>query len=273
MNKCILCDLGKYKKLFDVGEYELIKCQKCGLVKTKGEQKVSYKHYHGDKTYKTSNKLFRNIYQKRVNMILKFKKGSGRVLEIGASVGTMLLIFKEEGWEVWGVEPSASAQVAKERGIKISKTTFEKAKFPKNYFDLIILNHTLEHMSDPVEVLRRVRILLKKEGMVFIDVPNFGGLSVALMGKRWPFILPEEHIFHFTPKTLQKVLEKAGFKVLHWQTQSGLLECANPCLEVFQSLATFKKRFFTNILGFPGAFLATLLNRGASLSVIGRKVK
>jgi len=271
MKKCILCGSNKFKKLFNVGEYKLVKCKKCGLVKTRGEQNISYKKYHGDEVYKTFEKLFRNIYQKRVNMILKYKKGPGKVLEIGASMGTMLDIFKKIGWEVWGVEPSGSAEVARKKRIKILKNTFEKAKPPKEYFDVVILNHTLEHMKNPVSVLKKVEKVLKTGGIVFVDVPNFGGISARIMGKKWPYILPDEHVFHFTLETLQKVLEKAGFNVVVWRTQSGIFECADPLREIFLSLTTLKKRFFTNVLGFPGAFLATAINRGASLSIIGEK--
>lgn len=273
MKKCILCGSKKYKKLFKIEKFEILKCKRCGLIRTEGEQRTLNKNYHGDEVYETFEKLFRNMYQKRVNLISKFKKNPGKVLDIGASTGTMLEIFKDAGWEVWGVEPSKSAKVAKTKGIKIFQKTFEKTTPPKSYFDVVILNHTLEHMSNPPLVLKKVKTLLKKEGVVFVDVPNFGSLSATIMGKRWPFILPEEHIFHFTHKTLRRVLEKAGFKVKYWRTQSGLLECANPLFEVFYSLATFKKRFFTNLLGFPGALLVTLLNRGASLSMIGKKAK
>lgn len=271
MKKCILCGSNKFKKVYKFEKNQLLKCKKCTLVVTEGEFPFQYDNYHRDEAYEVFEKLFRNLYGKRVNTILEFKSSPGKVLDIGASTGTMLTIFKKIGWEVWGVEPSGSADVARKKGIKILKKTFEKAKLPKEYFDVVILNHTLEHMKNPVSVLRKVKKILKTGGIVFVDVPNFGGLSAKIMGKKWPFISPEEHIFHFTPQTLGKVLQKSGFKVKSWKTQSGLFECAEPFSEILLSLSTFKKRFFTNILGFPGAFLATIMNRGASLSMIGEK--
>lgn len=271
MKKCILCGSNKFKKVYEVKGRQLLKCKKCTLVVTEGEFPFQYDNYHRDEAYKAFEKLFRNLYEKRVNAILEFKNSPGKVLDIGASAGTMLAIFKKIGWEVWGIEPSVSADIARKKGIKILKKTFEKAKLPKEYFDVVILNHTLEHMKNPASVLKKVEKVLKTGGIVFVDVPNFGGLSARIMGERWPFILPEEHVFHFTPETLKKVLQKSGFKIKCWKTQSGLFECANPFSEVFLSLSTFKKRFFTNVLGFPGAFLATAINRGASLSMIGEK--
>ena len=272
MKPCIFCDSKRYERLFRTSGRVLVKCQKCGLIKTEGKKGVSYLNYHGDETYKAFEKLFKNIYQKRVSYILRFKKKPGKVLDVGASTGTFLAIFKEAGWETWGVEPSESAKVAKGKGIRMSRTTIEKAKLPRNYFDVVILNHTLEHLKNPISVLKKVRTLLKKGGIVFIDVPNFGGLSARILGKRWPFITPEEHLFHFTPQTLRRTLDAAGFEVKFWRTQSGLFECGNPPFEILLSLVTFKKRFFTNILGFPGAALVTFINRGASLSMIGEKV-
>ena len=138
---------------------------------------IDYQNYHRDQDYMKFESLFRNIFLKRSSMIKSFSKSRGKVLDIGASTGIMLDIFKSEGWKTGGVEPSKSASAVKDKGHKLIKDIFERAKLPKNYFDVIVLNHTLEHMDDPLFVLKKVYSLLKKEGIVFIDVPNFGSLA------------------------------------------------------------------------------------------------
>ena len=70
---------------------------------------------------------------------------------------------------------------------------------------------------------------------------------------------------------LTSLLEKSGFKVIHWESRSGLFEYANPFLELWQALTGLKKRFFTDILTFPYALIATFFNAGDSISVIGKK--
>jgi len=232
---------------------------------------IDYQNYHRDADYIKFESLFRNIFLKRFLIIKSFSKSRGKVIDIGASTGVMLDIFKSESWKTWGVEPSNSASVAEDKGHKVVKDIFERAKLPKNYFDVIVLNHTLEHMDDPLFVLKKVYGLLKKEGIVFIDVPNFGSLASKILGKHWPYLLPQEHKHQFTKKSLVQMLKKAGFKVVHFESRSGLYEYANPLVELWQSLITLKKRFFFNVITLPYATLVTILNMGDSMSMVGRK--
>ena len=232
---------------------------------------IDYQNYHRDADYMKFESLFRNVFLKRFSIIKRFSKSRGKVLDIGASTGVMLDIFKSEGWKTWGVEPSKSASAVKDKGHKLIKDIFERAKLPKNYFDVVVLNHTLEHMDDPLFVLKKVYELLKKEGIVFIDVPNFGSLASRILGKRWPYLLPEEHKHQFTQKGLQDILQKSGYKILHFESRSGLYEYANPLVELWQSLITLRKRFFFNVITLPYATLVTILNMGDSMSMVGRK--
>lgn len=224
-------------------------------------------NYHRDKDYLASEKQFRNIFKKRFDLIKKYHLAGGTetVLDIGCSNGVFLDLFKESGFETWGVEPSGNAGVASKKGHKILKTTFEKATPPNNYFDLVILNHTLEHMDNPVEVLKKVHRILEKDGVLFVDVPNFGSLSSKILGKKWPYLLPKEHKHQFTKKTLVQILEKSGFKVIHWESRSGIFEYANPLKELF------RKRFLIDIFTSPYALIATFFNMGDSISIIGKK--
>lgn len=233
---------------------------------------MDYKNYHRDKTYSENEGLFKNIFTKRFLVARRFLKNPGKVLDIGTSTGVMLDVFKEHGWETWGVEPSGSAGDAKKRGHKIENTFFEKAKLPKDYFDLVIMNHTLEHLADPVGILKRIYTVLKKGGLVYIDVPNAGGVASRVMKDNWPYRLPLEHKQQFTRESLRKAMKDAGFEVIHFESRSGIFEMAYPLKEVFESLLSLKKRFFTNLITFPYALVVTLLNSGDSMSMIGKKV-
>lgn len=226
--------------------------------------------YHRDDDYKKYESLFENIFRKRVNLISKFVK-KGKMLEIGSATGVMLMLFKSRGWDALGIEPSGSCKEAEGKGLRVLNVKFEEAKLPKDYFDLVVLNHTLEHMDNPMSVLKRVNTLLKEGGIVFIDVPNAGGLGAKILGKHWPYLLPNEHKHQFTKKELNNLLDKSGFKVVHWESRSGIFEYANPLLELWQGLSGLKKRFFTDTLTFPYALIATLLNVGDSLSIVGEK--
>ena len=221
-------------------------------------------NYHRDKDYIENESTFRNIFKKRFALIKSHSRGGMLiVLDIGCSNGVFLDLFA--GSETWGVEPSGSGDAAKKKGHKILKTIFEKAKLPSNYFDLVIMNHTLEHMDDPQSVLKKIGILLKEDGVLFLDVPNFGSLSSKILGKRWPYLLPLEHKHQFTKESLAKLLEDNEFKVLHWESRSGIFEYANPLKELG------RKRFLLDLFAIPYSLSATLLGMGDSMSFIGKK--
>jgi len=215
--------------------------------------------------------LFENIFLNRVHTILKFQNTPGRALEVGCSTGILLSLLKNRNWEVWGVEPSESALAAKKKGIRIINKFFQDAKLPGEYFDVVILNHTLEHLENPLSILIKAKSLLKKKGIIFIDVPNFGSLSARLLGKHWAYLMPEEHIWHFTPVTLKKLIRKSGFKPIYIHTQSGIFDYGNPLKGIIDKLLTGRKSFFLDFVTAPFAFINTLIGMGTSLTVVGRK--
>ncbi|MEK7169183.1 MAG: class I SAM-dependent methyltransferase [Patescibacteria group bacterium] len=230
---------------------------------------IDYTNYHRDKEYRENEKLFKNIFKKRYNIISKFIKKPRTVLDIGCSNGVFLDLYNNS--ETWGVEPSTIANSLRSTAHRIINTYFEKAKLPDNYFDLVIMNHTLEHVKDAEIVLAKVYRLLKKDGILFIDVPNAGGLGSKLLGDKWPYRLPDEHTYQFTKESLFGLIEDSGFKILHWESRSGLFELASPLLDLWLSLITLKKRFITNLLTIPYSLITTSLNMGDSMSIIGKK--
>lgn len=271
MMKCIFCKNTNFKLISTKYDLQIKQCLVCDLAVTIRDGKVDYSQYHRDSDYKKFEKYFENIFQTRYNLITRFKKTPGKVLDIGTSTGNLLSIFKKRGWEAWGIEPSKSSAIAKRRGIKVLRVIFESAKVPNSYFDVVILNHTLEHMEDPIKVLRKAYKCLKPGGIIFIDVPNFGGISSRILKTRWSFLLPEEHNFHFTSRSLRKIIESIGFDFLQSRSRSGLFEFSNPLFEILTALFTFKKRLIGEIIGFPGALIATITNNGSSLSIVGEK--
>ncbi len=91
------------------------------------------------------------------------------------------------------------------------------------------------------------------------------------MGKHWPYLAPEEHKYQFTRASLEKVFQDAGFKVLCFESRSGLFEYASPLGELWNAATSLKKRVFTDIVTFPWSFLVTSLKSGDSMSMIAIK--
>lgn len=274
---CIACGK-KLKLLGKTGEWNILQCQICGLGVTQGQGEFTQyansceASYHRDPVYIKENIQFTNIFEKRVNIISKFKS-VGKILEIGSSTGLLLLLLKENGWEVLGIDPSrSSVGEARRRGIPTLNTTFEQANLPPKSFDVIVFNHVLEHMANPPKVLKKANKLLKKGGIIFIDVPNFASLSARMSGVGWRYILPKEHRWHFTPTALFMLLEKSGFIPAYWEAHSGIWGYGNPMRELLESFKGRKKRFFWNILTVMPTWILTQLKSGTGLNVVAQKV-
>lgn len=235
-------------------------------------QQNDNKNYHRDICYQASERHFANIFQRRINLVGKYSSKAGKVLEIGSSTGVMLSLFQKLGWEVLGIEVSrASASKSQEKGIATIVDYFEKVRLLNQSFDLVILNHTLEHLTSPIEVLQKVNRLLKENGLLLIDVPNFGSISSSIYKGNWPYLLPNEHLWHFTDKAFQKILPQVGFEIIKFSHPSGVWDYGNPWLELWQSLSTLKKRFLTDFFTLVPSLLVTLLGKGTALTVIARK--
>lgn len=232
---------------------------------------MNYKKYYRDKEYRENESQFANIFEKRILLIKKYIKSKGRVLDVGCSNGVFLDLFKKRNWQTWGVDPSENAEIARIKGHRISNDSFENVSLQKNYFDLVILNHTLEHMDNPRAIIKKAYTLLKNGGILFIDVPNKGSLLSKLLGNKWPYLLPDEHKSQFTKKSLYKMVSYAGFKVEKISSRSGIFEYRYPLKEIVSALMGAKKRFFTDIIYFPFSLLVGIINMGDSMSIIAKK--
>lgn len=265
---CLVCGW-ETRKFVQTKEHIIYKCSHCGFGYT-DQLEAQAGEYHRDETYIQEEKLFENIFNRRIREVTRYIK-TGKVLEIGCSTGLMLSILQKKGFQVTGVEISKkAAEVARKRGIEVLVFPFEKIKFDKK-FDLVIINHTLEHLEDPLKVLEKAKAILTPKGYLMIDLPNFDSPLAKLLKKKWPHLLPDEHLWHFTTKSFQILFKKLDFKILTIRRVSGIWDFGNPYKEVLYSLKGFKKRFVKNVLTAVPSLVMTKLNKGSDLLVIARK--
>jgi SAM-dependent methyltransferase len=147
----------------------------------------------------------------------------GFVWEIGCGIGELLGQFKARGWRVLGVEPSeTAARIARENGLTVEVRRAEDATLPPERADVILLNHSLEHMADLDAVLRKCREALKPDGSLIIAVPNFDSPGRRFFGGAWIHLDVPRHFYHFTPEGLQQLLAKYGFRAQRLQFDNSL---------------------------------------------------
>lgn len=87
------------------------------------------------------------------------------------------------------------------------------ARFPTNYFDLVVMLSFLEHEINPLPLLRRSTERLKPEGHIILKVPNYGCFNRTVRGARWCGFRWPDHVNYFTPTTLRAMAARAGLRV------------------------------------------------------------
>jgi 2-polyprenyl-3-methyl-5-hydroxy-6-metoxy-1,4-benzoquinol methylase len=148
----------------------------------------------------------------------------GRLLDVGCGDGALLEVATHSGWDAEGTDvASAVVRYAREkRGLTVHHGVVEDLRLVPNSFDVVVLNHVLEHVRDPRATLTHLRDLLKADGVIRIEVPNVASLSSMtqilqskchLKKNRWRHYETGHHFWFFTPRTLERTIQAAGLSV------------------------------------------------------------
>lgn len=143
------------------------------------------------------------------------------MLDVGCGAGNLMRYMKSQGWIVKGIEPSkVYNEEMKKDGLNVFNGLLDEFCEENNdTFSLITLNHVVEHVSNPNEVLLQCRNLLKKNGLIYIKVPNdFNNLQKIaneLVDKNeWWIALPD-HLSYFNRDTLKSLLKSLDFEIIY----------------------------------------------------------
>ncbi len=149
---------------------------------------------------------------------------SKRILDVGCGKGRLGAVLKSKlNAEVWGVEYVGDiASLAAEQLDNVISGPIEDAivQLPDKYFDTIIFADVLEHLVDPYTVLSKIKSKLSANGEIVASIPNVRHWSVVknLLEGEWEYrefgIMDSTHLRFFTRKSLFKMFEKAGYKIL-----------------------------------------------------------
>jgi 2-polyprenyl-3-methyl-5-hydroxy-6-metoxy-1,4-benzoquinol methylase len=142
-------------------------------------------------------------------------RAPARMLDVGCGDGDLLEHFAKQGWETYGIDPSAEAvEAAARRGAKVHQGTLRDQPWPEGSFAVITFQHALEHISDPVDALRRARALLEPGGLLVIAVPNWACWQRRyLFRSRWSPLDMPRHVQHFSPRAFERLAALLGLKV------------------------------------------------------------
>jgi SAM-dependent methyltransferase len=220
---CPACGASTFRS-FDLGEGNFLRrCTECHTVSAHDYADPAEVYVDGymfgqagdfglDVTHPTFQKFLGRVADRRIAMIEKATGlPGGSLLDVGSGTGEVLQAAQERGWFPQGVEPErTAAEMARERGLDVVTELLEEAGLPESHYDVVSAFHVLEHMPDSRGFLQTMSRWVRPGGFVVVEVPNFNSVQRRRLREDWPGLRPREHIVHFTPQTLERVLRAVG---------------------------------------------------------------
>ena len=145
--------------------------------------------------------------------------GGGRLLDVGFGSGAFLKIASEMGWHAEGIDFDPKAvEVARARGLNVSCASADELAAQEHQYDVITISHVIEHVHDPIALLRNLYRLLKPDGLLWLDTPNLSSYGARRFGPDWRGLEPPRHLAIYTPQSMISALKEIGFLQIsqHW---------------------------------------------------------
>jgi 2-polyprenyl-3-methyl-5-hydroxy-6-metoxy-1,4-benzoquinol methylase len=149
-------------------------------------------------------------------------KMRGKLLDVGCGNGWFLKKMKNLKWDVMGVDfDSAAVDFCTSQGLDVKFGSLQSQNYPENHFDVITINHVIEHVHDPLELVKECKRILKKNGLLIIETPNTQSwLHKYVFKENWFPLEPPRHLLIFNPKNLENLVRKAGFENINSKSTS-----------------------------------------------------
>lgn len=284
---CTICQKDFSKVLYITPKFDVIQCQKCGLVYVNdylSHEKMNdmYEHYSSvfmhEIYLETQNAQISDFTQK-VKSIERLAPRKGKLLDIGCGYGFFLEAARRRNWEVYGIEISKhAADYAQNKfSLNVLHGTIEDAQFSECFFDVITAWDLIEHLNDPMDFIQKVRRFVKQNGLIVIKTPNqdslytrIGNLIYKISSGKILFPILSQygysHLYRFSPTTIKSLLEQEGFCVFRITKENSNLKILT------QQHKNYAEKPYMKMLLYLLSFFAEVLQMQNQIIVYAKKV-
>lgn len=281
------------------GVFTVVRCKHCGLMRTHPrptEDTISFYYPNNYGPYLSTeidvnrkSAMADPFLKKAIKNVFQFNTGRmpnippGRMLEIGCASGSFLAYMSDRGWDVDGIELSATAaENARKIGFSVYSGPTSSAPEPTVPYDLIVGWMVFEHLHQPLRELTRLRRWLHDKGTLVLSMPNAGSPQFKLFQSAWHDIHLPAHLFHYTPATLKMVLNRSGWQIIKihpqrilsnlFKSMANRIGDSNDHSVLAGWLATFPDRGWKHhYLLYPLGYLLGLLGQTGRMTIWAKK--
>lgn len=223
--QCNLCERDDTSLWVEKNGWRIVRCRGCGLIYTNprpddAELKAYYAaEYFSDRSPEADPVRYQ-MYMIELEDIARTVPSTGRFLDVGCANGIFLSLLPSS-YEKHGLEFSAAAvaEGKKTYGLDLRSGMLSAAAtvFPGQSFDIVHSRAVLEHMQNPKQDFLAANRILENNGWFIVSTtPNIESPCGMLYKDRFRLVMPQEHIYYFSPATLTKLLEMTGFTPVRW---------------------------------------------------------
>lgn len=225
---CLICEADAWARPmvarnFQGRTFRYLTCGSCGLVErddsfaSDGPAPVHEEAYYGEGPSKFADRIQRiRVRHARIKAarVASLCPGSGRLFDVGCGDGLFSAAMLGHGWRVEANEIGAAAvgRARKLTSIEVAQGDLLDLAVEEGVYDVVTIWQVLEHVTRPVETLRKAHRMLKPGGLLTVSVPNGGSWQARVFGAQWFHLDPPHHAHLFTPENLERLLRKQGFE-------------------------------------------------------------
>ncbi|GAB2495227.1 class I SAM-dependent methyltransferase [Algoriphagus taiwanensis] len=218
------CPVCQTSPTFSPAPHSICDCPNCGIRWTYLPEYIRWEELYRDEVYAVVDNrasIFEKIIFSEARKVLRQAKSivpnAHRLLDFGSGKGQFLAVAKALGWDGLGIETEAQrAQFAQEKyGVRVLTSLYTEGKIEAGNFDLITLNHVLEHLPDPISLLQElIQNNLAEKGILYLEVPRADSWQAKIAGKNWMHWDIPKHLTHWNYQSLETELGKIGMEVI-----------------------------------------------------------
>ena len=167
-------------------------------------------------------RILEPLARREAGRVVRAARPEGELLDVGCGPGRFLERLRASGWTgpLRGLEPDerAAARAATVDGVSVRVGGVDALGEESPALSAVVLRHVIEHVPDPLQVLRDLHALLAPGGVLYLGTPDARALSARVFGRYWHGYDPPRHLFAFTAEGIRALLGRAGFTVEreHW---------------------------------------------------------